>query len=669
MKMNEASKPRILDWSSNKETTVTGSSRLLTSRSRQATTPSRDTTACTSKNVRSNRLKTSDLKAKIAVSSSLNTDRTKETVRDKKSQFAKMINKISPPKQTFEGSWKKKDEPHPTATATQGMSTPRILTASKRDSKPSSKPMIRITSISKLRTEETPKKPGATNRPLLFPTMASLKEVHTASMSKFHLVRQLFFKSGVKSRNMGEKAGQRTMDEINGGQSGLNKMSAGLNKSNILPDIAELFKDSDHGNPENKKYCHIEKQLGIYDCVHFLKQKEAERILGLLHRVNDQLKVLFQLFEENNKMKMVEILEEMYQELSRQTAHPNFMVETFYFILKLLFEFRETYKCVALIKSLVLSLAGQRKYSELPRFYELMIECQLIHLEFEQSLISSYYLLFAQLYVSDLQGELRAYDKVSRSYYGLAIDGKAKHFCNKVAGGLFESAGSPSRKYFPQLMDYYIKEIFERRLTQRMPIPSPRASFYESIPLEGTDLLNKLEEDKQANLIRFSSEVRRMAPKRPFCGFAGSVTYKNAYNLKRKELMTPLKLGDVNFVNFEEEYVVTPGCSDNVLKFKHIRFGNNTERLLLSHQSANRTLNSFYLNPAKSSVKKNFQVSKLSTVEKQVVKLKDEETIFKLLSDFNNIGLLVEGLIEDTKKYIGNKFAREESGSFSRDED
>jgi hypothetical protein len=670
MKTKEAAKgPRILNWSVKGELTDTGSSRLLTSRSRNAGTPSRDTTACTNKNIRSDRLQTSYLKGMIPVSTSMHTDRTKQKQTVQKSQFAKIIHKISPPKQTLEGSIKRLNNSPSKPSPTLQPSSPKLFTSPTKHSKQQLKPTIRITSIARLKTEETPKKPGLSNKPRLFPTLGSVNEVHTASMSKFHLVRQLFFKSATKSSVAVGKGGKAGVHELNSSNSGFNKRSDGLNCSNVLPDIAELFGGGEQGGPEHNKYYHIEKKLGVYDCVHFLKQKEAERILGLLQRVNEQLKILFQLFEENNKTKMVEIIEDLYNELSGQTTYPNFLIETFYFILKFLFEFRETYKCVALSKTLVLSLASQRMYSELPRFYELMIECQLIHLEFDKSLISSFYLLFAQLYLADLPGELRAYDKISRSYYGLGIDCKAKHFCNKVAAGLFESEGSLSRKYFPALLDYYIKEICERRLAQRMPVPSPRASFYEGIPLEGSDQLTKLETDKEANLVRFSSEVRRLAPKRPFCGFAGSVTYKNAYNLKRKELMTPLKLGDVNFVNLEEEYVVTPGCSDNVLKFKHIGFTNNTERALLSHQSANRSLNSFYLIPSKKTGRNNFQVSKQSIVGKQVVKLKDEETIFKLLSDFNNIGLLIEGLIEEGERYIRNKFAKEESSDFSQEDD
>jgi hypothetical protein len=411
---------------------------------------------------------------------------------------------------------------------------------------------------------------------------------------------------------------------------------------------------------DSQKKALLEEKLNLSDIPEAARAKAMENVMTTLAYCSDCIKKAFTAFESSQKELLLKTLKDAHDHLVVCLMPQRVILETFRWILEVLFQFGEYQWCIEFSDRFLMVAFEMKEFKFSLRYHELIGHCYREIMNHKKSLAAFYRMLFAALYLRDSSKEMSAYASISREYYELGDVTTASYYYHKFNNGVYEPEKTLVRKEFLHMEQKFIKDVVAIRVKKPLKVPqSPSVSFYESFSLQDHEVLNQKIEQKRGNLIHNFDNLRAEAQKLKGFHYSaedlGNPLLHRRYN--QRAAMETVKIGDVGFPkdSSEMEYFARFQPSElrlNFLNLSKINFTNNTDSFLYSHNSGNRSSHAFRRVPDFGL--NNEEEDPISLSSKTVTSLKDDIAIMNLLELFNRIGLVVESAISAAEEYQGN---------------
>jgi len=345
------------------------------------------------------------------------------------------------------------------------------------------------------------------------------------------------------------------------------------------------------------------------------------------------LKIILNKLIEQTKTKFFESLKELIDFVFFH-IRPLPLLATFAeLIVVILHSYGEMSECIWCCDKITHSLYSNEYFDRLLPFYEYKAKAHHDIKETEQALKCSYKMLFTAMYVKDFVRELKAYEMIGLEYYELGDIDRAKYFHDKAIEGSFEQDKSETRKQFPHMRRRY--NITEAKNDRRDIVrdDSPPVSYYEEVPLEGShkllelwerrrDVANRDVEDLRKNIRIKKMKGSRYIPTQIALpdGIMGTC-FPDGIN----------RIGKVTTYNLPD---VDPFKPISVRK-ELFHLENNTETMLVTHRSCNRSIKSFLLHHDK-------DVEQNGFIHKKYQTYLTESGLLEIIKRLNMCGLEVD---------------------------
>jgi hypothetical protein len=387
-----------------------------------------------------------------------------------------------------------------------------------------------------------------------------------------------------------------------------------------------------------------------------VKQQLANEINSVVLQLTPMLQELFDRFIGKGKAQTFELIKQIQDYVMYLIRPADLIINFAELIAGIYFGFGEYKRCIFIcIRCIAYCTEHSLDQRKVP-FYEMLgIESLMPGRSYHQSgdsinAIKTFYkMLFLSLYTNDFYTELRALEYLGEQYYEYGDLNHSKYLQVKMAKNIVEKDDSKVRTYYPFLRKFYNRNAkkFTRQLT---PDNTPPIEFYESLPLEGSHIyLEIMEKRKEAlfkdlDFVRKAHALKKRETKSLFCG----ASKLSNHELKRKEknfglranigkitLFEDYKLEDTEFIKPQKDSGI-----DDIIKPD-----NNTDDMILTHRSPNRTLATFNKHHQDIAEKSYFNFANFQTYL-------TEGNLLVIIKQFNACGLQFEKISALIKEYL-----------------
>lgn len=345
----------------------------------------------------------------------------------------------------------------------------------------------------------------------------------------------------------------------------------------------------------------LEAKLGITE---ELTKEGIVSFVGDSKRVIDKLtgsiQVLLKRFIEQSKQSFFQTIDELINFIFFQIRPINLIADFAELIVAILYGYSELGQCIWCCDKISDLLFTQKLYHRLIFFYEYKAKALHSQVQISDALKCYFKMLFVALHCKDYLNEMRAYEGIGQEYFELGEIDRGKYFHDKARLGYLEPDDSEIRTLMPSMRFTYNQLHKDMRIPEGKKDLSPDLKFYEQVPLDGSHRLLEFEEARKELYNKDFSYIRSLHkngdPKvKPEDRFFILKNKPSILVLPDKILRSSIAMSDnkIGEINYHKEGLRRENSHRYFNLRDNLNFDNNTDALLKTHRSQNRSVTSF----------------------------------------------------------------------------